>query len=91
MAISLEQKEFWSQCHSLLPFSSPKQWPQAPVGSFFEEKQSLRIQECHFSKIALNPILILQKYRYRRELSGSVLKIETGALGVELRPFYWTK
>ena len=37
--------------------------------------------------IALNLVLILQKYRSRREHSGSVLKIENGALGVELRPF----
>ena len=38
--------------------------------------------------IALNHVLILPDYRSRRELSGSVLKIENGALGVELWPFY---
>ena len=39
----------------LLSFSSPKQWPQAPVGSFLKKnplKQSLWNQEFHFSKIA---------------------------------------
>ncbi len=76
---------------SFLPFSSPKQWPQAPVGRFLKKnpkKQSLRIQECHFLKIALNLDLTLPDYRSRRELSGSILKIENGALGVELWPFY---
>ena len=52
------------------------------------KKQSLRIQECHFLKIALNLDLTLPDYRSRRELSGSILKIENGALGAELRPFY---
>ena len=35
--------------------------------------------------------MTLPEYRSRREHSGSVLKIENGALGVELRPFYWKK
>ena len=77
-----------------IAFSSPKQRPQAPVGRFLKKKskkQSLRIQECHFSTIALNLDLTLPEYRSRREHSGSVLKIENGALGVELRPFYWKK
>ena len=36
------------------------------------KKHSLRIQEGHFLKMALNPVLILPDYRSRRELSGSV-------------------
>ena len=37
-------------------------------------------------KIALNRVLILPDCRSRRELSGSGLKFENGALGVELWP-----
>ena len=44
-----------------------------------------------FFLIALNLDLTLPDYRSRRELSGSILKSQNGALGVELRPFYWKK
>ena len=77
-----------------LPFRLPSSGRRRLSGAFLRKmlkKHSLRIQEFHFSKIALNPDLTLPEYRSRREHSGSVLKIENGALGVELRPFYWKK
>ena len=62
-------------CRALFKDKSLKTEPAKPRNSLFE--------------IALNLDLTLPDYRSRREHSGSVLKSQNGALGVELRPFYW--